>query len=457
MPVQNPNQEQEKPLAKKVLNTTFIKDGKTLVETIFSINRKASFWVWDGNKGTPALSYQKDGIKYKPPSDEDKVLQDDGIYFPTAQGETLSQKELIDEIRAFIRKWIDIDPQYEYILSFYALLTWCYDEFREIPYLHIIGHLGSGKSRAGTIMKLLCYKALSTLAVSSTSSLFRIIDMYRGTLILDESDLKKDTEKTAEITQILNGGYNRETSLIFRAAERKKEFKPESFNVFCPKIIISREMFGDEAFESRSLPIRMMATTSNRYFDRLQITDEAYEEATAIRNKLLDWRLRGYGTRFARRSNAFDPNLSARMNQLKQIVLCVIEDPEYQNQFTEYMTKIATDAQNTQGETIEAELLRTLMQSFESFVTLNAIAETVNMGRPEREKITPYKLSWYFRKRLNIIPERPNHDHSTGINMSKWKKEIEAACKAYGVEYVETNPATQQAITMLTTKEQVPF
>jgi len=67
------------------------------------------------------------------------------------------------------------------------------------------GDAGSGKSRFLLAVGSLCYKPIFASGASTVSPIFRLIDTFRGTLVVDESDWRQTDEK-AEVVKILNNG-----------------------------------------------------------------------------------------------------------------------------------------------------------------------------------------------------------------------------------------------------------
>ena len=54
----------------------------------------------------------------------------------------------------------------------------------------------------------LCYKPIFASGASTVSPLFRTLDLFRGTLVIDEGDFRFSDEK-AEVIKILNNGNAR--------------------------------------------------------------------------------------------------------------------------------------------------------------------------------------------------------------------------------------------------------
>jgi hypothetical protein len=65
-----------------------------------------------------------------------------------------------------------------------------YDAFNEFPYLRFRGDYGTGKSRALIVVGSLCYKAYFASGASTVAPIFHTLDLFRGTLILDEADFR---------------------------------------------------------------------------------------------------------------------------------------------------------------------------------------------------------------------------------------------------------------------------
>src|SRR5207302_5142971 len=82
-----------------------------------------------------------------PYSPRNNLLTNEVVLFPTEAAEYESEQELVEEIRTFIHRYVDVSPLFEQIASYYVLFTWVYDAFNELPYLRLRGDTGSGKTR----------------------------------------------------------------------------------------------------------------------------------------------------------------------------------------------------------------------------------------------------------------------------------------------------------------------
>src|SRR5258708_1076722 len=173
--------------------------------------------------------------------------------FPSEPAEYGSVSDLVAEVRAFIHRYVDVSPVFETVATYYVLLSWVYDAFNELPYLRVRGDFGSGKTRFLLTVGSLCYKPIFASGASTVSPLFRILDAFRGTMIIDEGDFRFSDER-AEIIKILNNG-NAKGFPVLRSEPslNAKEYNPRAYAVFGPKLVATRGFFEDRALESRCL------------------------------------------------------------------------------------------------------------------------------------------------------------------------------------------------------------
>src|SRR6185503_2646872 len=205
-----------------------------------------------------------------------------------AVGDYVSKSALVDEIRSFVRRYCDLDEDLETVAVHYVLFTWVYDAFNELPYLRVQAELGSGKTRFLLTVGSLCYKGIFASGASTVSPIFRILDSFRGTLVLDEADFQESDERGL-IVKLLNNGHAEGFPMLRSEATRHKEFNPTAFHIFGPKIVASRRAFNDRALESRCITFDLSGRRPRSDIP-LNLPDSFHDEATSLRNKLLRFR-----------------------------------------------------------------------------------------------------------------------------------------------------------------------
>jgi hypothetical protein len=171
-------------------------DGSMLEMLYCPLTNTTRFAKWQDGKidvqDTFAIQGKQVLVPYSP---DNNLLKHRVILFPSEVGEYGSEGELVAEIRSFIHQYVDLTPFYETVAAYYVLFSWVYDGFRELPYLRVKGDPGCGKTRFLLIIGSICYKPIFTSGASTMSPIFRMLDTFKGTLVIDESDFRMSDEK----------------------------------------------------------------------------------------------------------------------------------------------------------------------------------------------------------------------------------------------------------------------
>lgn len=266
------------------------------------------------------------GVTYLPHPPDIDIIKSRVIHFPSQAADYGSQKQLLQQIQQFIHDYLDIDPFYERLAAYYVLFSWVYDLFENLPYLRALGDYGTGKTRYLQAIGILCYRPMFVSGASSVSPIFRLIDIFRGTLIIDEADFA-NSDAEAEIIKILNVGYYRD-GVVLRSekdpASAVEEWMPKAYRVYGPKILATRRPFTDRATESRCLTKRMSSARPRADIPYI-LDQDFWKRATALRNQLLRYRLEHW------QPVAVDPGLAddsvePRLNQITMALKTLVSD-----------------------------------------------------------------------------------------------------------------------------------
>lgn len=405
----NPQPESEKhpaiPTASAVLDTGEI------IEMVYQPSEKRTLFVRfaDGVWGYETEIDLPSGERLVPYSPRNNLLKHDVVLLPSEPEEYGSDLELLSEIRDFIHRYVDVTPLFEEIASYYVLLTWVYDAFNELPYLRARGDYGSGKTRLLLTVGSICYKPIFASGASTVSPLFRIIDAFRGTLIIDEGDFRVSDEK-AEVVKILNNGNAKGFPVLRSEVSGKKEFDPRAYTVFGPKIVASRGFFEDRALESRFLTEEM---GQGRLRDDIPISlpESQKEEALRLRNKLLLFRLRNLRKPRALEEGV-DRTLEPRLNQIFLPLLSIIDDPKAREDLRELARRYNRDLVSDRGMETEAQLLEVIRDltasASDGRLTVKEITSLFadRHGEDYERKITAKWVGFLLRKKLNLKPRK---------------------------------------------------
>jgi hypothetical protein len=374
---------------------------------------KTGFALWDGKGVKYVDRFPIDGNRFLAPySPNNNLIAHKVVLFPSKAQEYGTEEDLVGDIQGFIHRYVDVGPVFEKIAVYYVLLTWVYDSFNELPYLRLRGDFGTGKTRFLLIAGSLCYRPIFASGASTISPLFRILDAFRGTLIIDEGDFRMSDEK-AEIIKILNNG-NAKGFPVLRSeiAGNRKEFNPTAFNVFGPKIVGTRGFFEDRALESRFIS-EEMGRSKLREDIPINLPSIADDEALEIRNKLLMFRFRNLNSRHPDPA-LIDRTIEPRLNQIFVPLLSIISDGEVradiQNIARDYGREMAIDREMG-AEARILEIIRELAADADKeHVSIKEIALIFieRHGQDYAKTITSRWIGTIIRRRLQLATYK-NH------------------------------------------------
>lgn len=390
--------------------STTLKDGGILEMVYDPEGKKTRFVCWrDGAwqfQETVSLSPAWCLVPYSP---HNNLIKNDVVLFPSTPEDYPSEEGLLGEIQAFIHRYVDVSPLFEQIASYYVLFSWVYDGFNELPYLRVRGDPGSGKTRFLLTVGSLCYKPIFASGASTVSPIFRILEVFRGTLIIDESDFRLSDEK-AEVVKILNNGNVKGFPVLRSEVTGKGEFNPRAYQVFGPKIVASRGAFEDRALESRFLT-EEMGTAGLRSDVPINLPQSHKAEALALRNKLLLFRFRNlHKPRIT--ESLVDRSIEPRLNQIFVPLLSVIGDAGARAALQEVARQYHRAMVSERGLDMEAQVLEVIQSLLLSSETGTlSLAEITSRfadlyGDEYDRKITNKWIGWIIRRRLHLAPER---------------------------------------------------
>lgn len=433
------------PTPRKNLTYTpsFVLADGTIGEMVYD-GKETRFVVFkEGTWRYAAQIPSESGETFCPYSARNNLVHTRMVLLPTEVVEYESERGLLEELQAFLHRYVDISPLFERLCVYYVLLTWVYDDFNELPYLRVIGDAGSGKTRFLLTVGSVCYKPIFASGASTVSPLFRVLDIFKGTLLIDEGDFPQSDEK-AEVVKILNNG-NAKGFPVLRSepSGRGREYNPRAYHVYGPKLIATRSLFLDRALESRCLTEEM---GQRRLRDDIPINlpEPFWEEASKLRNQLLCFRFRHLRQHRAL-PDLVDRSLEPRLNQVFVPLLSIISDSQTREDLKgvarEYHRQFISD----KGMEVEGHLLEIIGERRRQGEGLS-IKEIAHLfaekhGTEYEQKITPKWVGSLIRRRLHLRTER-QRDGCYIIGPDEGDK-IEQLLERYGLKDSPVQPAAQ--------------
>lgn len=340
-----------------------------LVEYLYDIETDRASLAWRDPQGVvgSGSGVSIDGRYYEPYPSND-VMRSGGVIFPSSLGEKKPIRELVTYITMYLKSiYLLPSDKMGRLIAYWVITTWLYDSFETVIYLRAIGQAGSGKSELMKRIGLICYRTMTANGAGSTSSLFRSLERYRGTVYIDEADLQQsDTEN--DMVKFYNLGAMRGNP-IWRTVEvtgpnGEKTWEAVAFQTFCPKLVAMRKEFRDDAVGSRSLTLKLVSRETNELVAAgipLTITAQMRARAQAMRNLLVRWRLESWQPDIEVDPSYYDLTISPRLNQVAGPLLSIArDDPVQQNEIRQTLRDYYAESIISKSMTLTARVIEAL-------------------------------------------------------------------------------------------------
>ena len=287
-------------------------------------------------------------------------------------------------------------------------------------------------------MGAICYKSIVLSGVTSPASIFRLINLIRGTLVVDEADFDFSNEK-ADLSKIFNIGNNAENAM-FKVVENRSTpgmyaDVPRFYDVYSPKIFATRGYYQDRALESRFITEEMGIRKVGRGIP-INLPPVYKEEALVLRNKLLLYRLRNYQKKTLVDEAPFE-EFDSRIAQVIRPLVSVIEDPEVREDALSIAREMDQSAVAERAMDIEARVLEALVvlqkEGNSEQIALKDITNYVveHYGIEHDRVITPRWIGRILRHALQL---RPYKSHGTFVVATKSLENLDRVFARYGIQ-----------------------
>jgi hypothetical protein len=278
-----------------------------------------------------------------------------------------------------------------------------------------MGDTGTGKTRWRDVVGGLCYRSCSISGAVTPAPIYRLINKWGGTLLIDESDWGASDEKS-ELVKILNCGFQRNNPVMrcLKDDPDKLQYLP----VFGPKLIVTRYSFSDKALEARCLT-NVMEETS-----RTDIPVElgrAFRESEAkLRNKLMLFRLRNRN-KVDPEAVAFDEinDLEPRLRQMIGPFSVLANIEGLREDIVSFAKRQSERVIEERSGTLEGEIVSALLEiGPDAKTTPQSVADRINQGRAEKDKLN-HRVIGRHMKALNLRVKK-TRDGSKTLNLLVW-------------------------------------
>jgi hypothetical protein len=333
-----------------------------------------------------------------------------------------------------LKKYIELADEDMYtVVSLWIIGTYVLPIWRTYPYLSISGARRCGKSKLLAFLNQVAFNSLFSIDIS-TSTIYRLIQSTRCTLLIDEAERLSSPEKSEAMRNILNAGYKR-GGKVYRSDKLKDTIKPRSFDAFSAKALVSYEGIEDIT-EDRCIQITMLRGMNPEIIN--SEIDEFDERWAKIRDKLYSFALLHFEEIKNLYDNFKEPSLTARERELWKSILVLA-------QYFGVYPRILAFALKESKTKIDEEILEAreniVLQALEKLVDedrvyyiseiKNKIIENYNK---EDEPIPKWLTShWIGRCLSRTFKLRESIQHAGKRGRRITRSEVENLCKRYGV------------------------
>jgi DNA primase catalytic core len=142
-----------------------------------------------------------------------------------------------------LTEYLDFSDERTHVfLAGWIIGTYLYPVFNYYPYLHFTGTKNVGKSKTMKLMSCLCFNGTMSVSIT-TASQFRIIEAFRPTLFMDETEDLQD-KAASDRRAVLLGGYESGSSVI-RTEKEKDRYRAKRMGNYGPRAFASIEGLDD--------------------------------------------------------------------------------------------------------------------------------------------------------------------------------------------------------------------
>ena len=181
--------------------------------------------------------------------------------------------ELLTEITRTIRRFIICDSETVTATALWCMAAWLVDHVNVCPILLINApEKACGKTQLLTLAGKLVPRPAQAAGISP-SVLFRMIEKYKPTLLVDEIETVL-TREAEDLRGLMNAGHTRDSAFVWRSVAVADDFEPKRFNVFGFKALagINADKLA-ETITSRAVVAQMRRKMPHETAERLRYAE----------------------------------------------------------------------------------------------------------------------------------------------------------------------------------------
>ena len=190
---------------------------------------------------------------------------------------------LLDEISEIINKHMILPKGALPAITLWVVLTYVFNAFKICPKLAIISpEKRCGKSTLLDLLGGLSHKSLLSSNITP-SALFRAVDLWQPTLLIDEADTFL-AGRNDDLIGMINSGHTKRTAVVIRVAG--DDLQPKQFSTWSPMAFASIKGLTSTVMD-RSIRIHLRRRKEHEAVQKTSL--DFWDDCQPIRQKLTRW------------------------------------------------------------------------------------------------------------------------------------------------------------------------
>jgi putative DNA primase/helicase len=226
---------------------------------------------------------------------------------PTPWPDEVDGADLLDGIVGVFKRYLALPDGSAEAFALWTLHTYTIDAASVSPFLALNSpEKRCGKTSALTLLDALVKKPLTASNITP-AALFRSVEEWRPTLLIDEADTF--IRKSDDLRGILNSGHTRSAAYVIRVVG--DDHTPKRFSTWCAKAIA---LIGrlPSTLEDRAIVIPMKRRAPDERVERLR-QDRVRDDLESLRRKAARW-----ANEHLERLRDLDPEMPAELHDRAQ-------------------------------------------------------------------------------------------------------------------------------------------
>lgn len=199
-------------------------------------------------------------------------------------GYSVNGNQLASTIRNSLNKHLVLPKGADTAITLWIMASYQIDSFRIFPRLC----LSSPEKRCGKTTTLEVIQAFSNRSLVSAnlsaSVMFRAIEAWKPTLLIDEADSFLDGKE--ELRGIINSGHTKSGAFVLRSEKVDDEWIPVKFSTWCPMVIAMIKKPPSTIID-RSVMIELKRKKINEITERIPL--DFIDNNKKTRSELMQW------------------------------------------------------------------------------------------------------------------------------------------------------------------------